>query len=87
MTAILNKKLKKTTLPRVCYRHTGTDRSYDRILDRRHVAQIAAEEEEAATVAKYTLALPLLGITPLIVFLFMHYFFPDLLLLLDPPTS
>ena len=53
MTAILNKKLKKTTLPRVCYRHTGTDRSYDRILDRRHVAQIAAEEEEAATVAKY----------------------------------
>lgn len=86
MTAILNKKLKKTTLPRVCYRHTGTDRSYDRILDRRHVAQIAAEEEEAATVAKYTLALPL-GITPLIVFLFMHYFFPDLLLLLDPPTS
>lgn len=87
MTTILNRRYSKTTQPRVRYRHTETDRSQNPIPDRRHVTQIAVEEKEAAMVAKYVFALALLGITPLVVFLFIHYFNPDLLLFLDPPTK
>jgi hypothetical protein len=87
MTTILNRMHTKTTRPRFRCRRSNTDRSRDPISDRRHVTQIAADEEEAAMVAKYAFAIALLGITPLFAFLIIYYFFPDLLLFLDPPTK
>lgn len=62
------------TRPQLHDRRDAISRSHDRNPDRRHVTQIAAEEEEMALVARYVFALAFLGITPLIVFLISHYF-------------
>lgn len=83
MTTISNKRYSKPAQPYARDLHTEADRSHDPIPGRHHVTEIVIDEVEDAMVSKYAFALALFGMTPLIVFLVVHYFFPDLLLFLE----
>jgi len=53
------------------YRRDAISRSYDRNKERRHAMQMVKDEE--AFVARCALTLALLGVTPLMLFLVVHY--------------
>ena len=83
MSALLNdERIDATRLP-FHYRGVAIGRWHDRTPDRHRTTQIVANEEEMAFVAKGGFALAILGVTPLIVFLILYYFCPDLLRFLD----
>ncbi|HRX81075.1 MAG: hypothetical protein H6821_15010 [Planctomycetaceae bacterium] len=74
MSIMLNDKRTDATRPQFHDRRDAISRSRDRTLDRRHVTQIASEDEEMTFLAKYVFTLAFLGITPLLLFIIIHYF-------------
>lgn len=74
MSAILNDERTDAKRTQVHDRPDAIGRSHDPAPDRRHVTQMVTAEEEMAFVAKSVFALAIVGITPLVLFLVIHYF-------------
>jgi hypothetical protein len=69
-----------------CHFHAAVDRAHLQTPYRRRTLPLT-DDEEVAMVAKYVIALALVGMTPLIVFHIFHHLCPGLLSFLDVPAQ